>query len=95
MTRNEFIATTAARLLASGTWQPDGARDEAIAMCDALERGSVQPWQTPPAAPDLSALERAVVDAAVAWWRNRNPETVGALALAVARHLDATTRAAP
>lgn len=59
MTRTEFIAETAARLLASGTWQPDGARDEAIAMCDALERCGCAPWQTPPAPALDPLIERA------------------------------------
>lgn len=64
MTRNEYIAETAARLWAT----PDAVAANptvlgAIRLADALEAAGVAPWQTAPAT-DTAAK---VVEAAVGW----------------------------
>ena len=69
MNRNEFIATTAARFAVAGyragfDWSEDRSITYARSLASKLDIAGVAPWLTPPAAPDMSALERAVVEAA-------------------------------
>ena len=62
MTRNEWIAARVAAAF-DAVRIISNTRREAIEAADGLEADGVAPWLTPPAAPDLGALERAVVEA--------------------------------
>lgn len=53
MTRNEFIAETAARFAVSRPFKPhDACIDEAERLADSLEARGFAPWQSAPALPD-------------------------------------------
>jgi hypothetical protein len=70
-TRNEFIATTAARYGAADATVPDAVNiTHAEQLAYMLEARNVAPWLTPPAAPALHDLERAVVDTGLSWERD-------------------------
>lgn len=67
MTRNEFIAETAARYGASDATIPDAVNiTHAEGLADALEARGIAPWLKPPA-PALTDAARRVVEAAVEW----------------------------
>ena len=78
MTRNEFIAETAARLFATPEFVTERtAIDSASKLADALEARGFAPWQTPPAPALTDAVAVAwedaalrVVGTAVAWERD-------------------------
>ena len=58
MTRNEYIADTAARLLASEeVGSVDSAIKYSVTLANSLESANVAPWPTPPAIYPL--IERA------------------------------------
>lgn len=72
MTRNEFIAETAAKMMAmpcDGAWSdsvPEWCSLRGVQLADALEKNNTAPWLTPPA-PALTDAARRVVEAAVEW----------------------------
>lgn len=67
MTRSEFIAETAERLLASEEVSSvDSAIKFSVTLANSLESAGVAPWLTPPA-PALTDAARRVVEAAVEW----------------------------
>lgn len=88
MTRNEFIAKTAARLFATPEFVTERtAIESASKLADSLEAANAAPWLTPPA-PALTDAERRVVEAAVAWieadpMRNICPDAFDLLVSAV------------
>lgn len=61
MTRNEYIAETAARVFCINDSMPSGVFDSCVIsardMADALERSNLAPWQKPSALDPL--IERA------------------------------------